>query len=116
MRRCAYILPLSLCVRLCVCVPATRSTFYFPSNKSIFRTTKNENEKRTSSAEVDASIERGFQELRLASKSRSWVAGRLALGSGIREWGPGGNSWRTWAERKLKSLNQKIPKNTMDAE
>lgn len=58
-RRCAYILPLSLCVRLCVCVPATRSTFYFPSNKSIFRTTKNENEKRTSGAEVDASIETG---------------------------------------------------------
>lgn len=58
-RRCAYILPLSLCVRLCVCVPATRSTFYFPSNKSIFRTTKNENEKRTNGAEVDASIETG---------------------------------------------------------
>jgi len=59
-RRCVGVpmswLSFPLCV--CVCVPATRSTFYFPSNKSIFRTTKNENEKRTSGAEVDASIEK----------------------------------------------------------
>lgn len=60
-RRCVGV-PIScrcLCAFVCVCVPATRSTFYFPSNKSIFRTTKNENEKRTSGAEVDASIETG---------------------------------------------------------
>jgi len=42
------------CAYLFVCVCATRSTFYFPSNKSIFRTTKNENEKRIE-AEADAS-------------------------------------------------------------
>lgn len=36
------------------------------------------------------------------------------LGQGMGHGMPGGgeNSWRTWAERKLKSLNQKIPKNT----
>lgn len=35
----------------------------------------------------------------------------LGHGMGHEMWG-GDNSWRTWAERKLKSLNQKIPKNT----
>jgi len=57
-RRCAYVLAVFPSLCLYVCVPATRSTFYFPSNKSIFRTTKNENEKRTSGAEVDASIKK----------------------------------------------------------
>lgn len=60
-----YIFGLSLSFFLCgmclwgtVFVCATRSTFYFPSNKSIFRTTKNENEKRIEAeaeAEADAS-------------------------------------------------------------
>jgi len=51
-------------------------------------------------------------ELKLTLLSRRSGLRTEGLASKSCRWGNGGNSWRTWAERKLKSLNQKIPKNT----
>lgn len=118
-RRCVGV-PIScrcLCACVCVCVCLRHvAHFIFQVINQFSAPLKMKTKNERAALKLTLLSRRGFQELRLASKSRSWVAGRLALGSGIREWGPGGNSWRTWAERKLKSLNQKIPKNTMDAE